>query len=93
MDDFKLKLLPKKPIGEDLFEGKSQENIAKIISENIKCNDDNHKMIGIEGKWGSGKSNVIELLRNRLDKSKYKFLSMMYGDIRKIYNESLFYKN
>lgn len=73
MDDFKLKLLPKKPIGEDLFEGKSQENIANIISENVKCNNDNHKMIGIEGKWGSGKSNVIELLRNRLDKSKYKF--------------------
>lgn len=73
MDDFKLKLLSKKPIGEDLFEGKSQENIANIISENVKCNNDNHKMIGIEGKWGSGKSNVIELLRNRLDKSKYKF--------------------
>ena len=73
MDKLKLKLLPKMPLGKDLFEGKSQENIAKIISENIKCNDDNHKMIGIEGKWGSGKSNVIELLKNQLDKSKYKF--------------------
>ena len=36
MDKLKLKLLPKMPLGKDLFEGKSQENIAKIISENIK---------------------------------------------------------
>lgn len=73
MEEFKLKLLPKKPLGKDLFEGQSQDNIAKVISENIKSNDFGHKMIGIEGGWGVGKSNVIELIQKKLDSSKYKF--------------------
>ncbi len=73
MNNDKLKFLSNKPLGKDLFEGQSQDNIANVISKNIEENDSNHKMIGIEGGWGVGKSNVIELIQRKLDNSKYKF--------------------
>lgn len=73
MNRHKAKFLSKKPLGKDLFEGQTQENISKVIADNIINEDENHKMIGIEGKWGSGKSNVIELLQQKLHKAEYKF--------------------
>lgn len=49
-----------KPEGKDLFEGKSQSIIADNIVQFITENDDNsRKVIGIEGEWGSGKSNTL----------------------------------
>lgn len=44
------------PCGEDLFEGKSHKTIAKNIKKLILSND-TCRVIGIDGGWGSGKSN------------------------------------
>lgn len=52
------KILSNEPNGEDLFESKSQENIAKsIIKEIGKLG-----LIGIEGSWGTGKSNLVKII-------------------------------
>ncbi len=69
--------LSNKPGGEDLFDGKSQERLAKAIANHINAMDTAKKpvvsrLLGLEGKWGSGKSNVIGLLRKELSE-KYTF--------------------
>jgi hypothetical protein len=60
------------PCGEDLFEGKSQETIANIISEMLQ-NKKNSKIIGIDGGWGSGKSNLVKLIENNLTGKNFQF--------------------
>lgn len=59
------------PIGEDLFEGKSQERIARVISDNIGYSD--FQVIGIDGGWGTGKSNLVKIVENILPEESYKF--------------------
>lgn len=59
------------PKGIDLFDGKSQERLANAIAMHIKETDRAEKLIsarliGLEGKWGSGKSNVIKMLEEKL---------------------------
>ena len=69
-----MKLLSNAPLGEDLFEGKSQKFIANAIVEELENNasqehrSDCQKMIGIEGSWGSGKSNLIKIVENEIKK-------------------------
>lgn len=67
------KFLDNKPCGEDLFESKSHERIAQQITNLLQGNTSIHA-IGIDGGWGSGKSNLVELIKNNLDKQKYHFL-------------------
>ena len=63
------RFIPDKPTGDDVFEGQSQTNLANNICEYIRSNDSASsrgreqmpRIIGLEGKWGSGKSNVVEL--------------------------------
>ena len=67
------------PKGEDLFEGKSQERLASAIAAHIEESDSNEaftlsRLIGIEGKWGSGKSNAIQILEDKL-KGSYTFFT------------------
>lgn len=62
-----------KPKGEDMFKGKSQERLAQAIATHISETDSTGntvfaRLIGLEGKWGSGKSNVIKLLETDLNK-------------------------
>lgn len=77
------------PCGEDLFEGKSHEKIADCIVEQLKDNE-NCNIIGIEGSWGSGKSNLVKLIKTKLQEKKIKkklhfmFIHMMYGGIKMI---------
>ncbi|ATV37292.1 ATP/GTP-binding protein [Prevotella intermedia] len=54
------------PCGEDLFEGKSHKTIAKNIKKLILSND-TCRVIGIDGGWGSGKSNLIKLVKKQLE--------------------------
>lgn len=56
------------PSGEDLFEGKSQEKTALTIFELILAKAFPNNVIGLEGNWGSGKSNVIKMLSDKFDK-------------------------
>lgn len=65
------KFLKNAPIGEDLFEGQSQEKIATVMADNIKTNE--FQIIGVDGGWGTGKSNLIEITKKKLDSKEYHF--------------------
>ncbi|OJU55143.1 MAG: hypothetical protein BGN96_12465 [Bacteroidales bacterium 45-6] len=62
-----------KPCGIDKFEGKSQERLTDAIANHIAANDSNKsninlsRIIGLEGGWGVGKSNVVKLLKNHVN--------------------------
>lgn len=61
-----INLLSNEPCHEDAFDGHSHQNIAFQIARLIK-EDVNRHIIGIEGGWGSGKSNLISLVNKRLN--------------------------
>lgn len=72
--------IPDKPQGEDVFEGKSQEHLAHSICNYIRSIDKRPdrtdgvnmpRIIGIEGRWGSGKSNVVRMVGSSLEKEGY----------------------
>jgi len=54
------------PEGTDLFEGKSHQQIAEQIAEIIRLNNSPSKLLGIDGPWGSGKSNLIKIIEFQL---------------------------
>lgn len=67
-----------KSLGEDFFEGQSQSKLAENISNYILKVDVKNtnkeslpRIIGIEGSWGSGKSNVVTKLDNKLKNLSY----------------------
>lgn len=64
------RFLSNEPCGQDLFEGQSHDRIAQSIVNLLETNDHN-QVIGIEGGWGSGKSNMIEMIRNKLNPDTY----------------------
>ena len=72
------RFIPEKPMGEDFFEGQSQSRLANSICDYIRSNDSTAsdervmpRIIGLEGSWGSGKSNVIEKIKNELQEEGY----------------------
>lgn len=73
------RFIPDKPTGDDVFEGQSQTNLANNICKYIRSNDSASsrergqmpRIIGLEGKWGSGKSNVVENIKKHLDGEGY----------------------
>lgn len=80
-----IKFLSNAPSGEDLFEGKSQESIANVIVDELENNASQEhrgkcqKMIGIEGCWGSGKSNLIKIVERKItEKGSKKFHFFLY---------------
>ena len=50
------------PEGKDFFEGKSQHLVAHAIYDTINSCTKLPHIMGLEGDWGSGKSNVIKQL-------------------------------
>lgn len=71
------RFIPTTPRGIDKFEGGSQKRLSETIAQHFQKNDllvENAlpRIIGIEGEWGSGKSNVVKMLREQL-KGKYYF--------------------
>lgn len=66
------------PSGEDLFEGKSHEKISNTIFELIKDKSLPNNVIGLEGKWGSGKSNVVSILNSKFDKLNSDYFFFTY---------------
>lgn len=82
----------------DLFEDGTHENVAKTL-EQLILSSNNAVTIGLEGSWGAGKSTVIHLLENKLDKKPDNTLFFSFdawahdGDpLRKIFLESLISK-
>lgn len=67
----KNKFLSDKPEGIDSFQSQAHTKIANVIADIIK--KDEIKLIGLEGEWGSGKSNIVKLLENKLSEEKYIF--------------------
>lgn len=61
-----IQFLSNEPCREDAFEGHSHKNIAKQVAIIIK-EDENRYIIGLEGGWGSGKSNLISLINKDLN--------------------------
>lgn len=74
-----IQFIQNKPCGEDKFEGGSQERLAKTIAQHFRQNDTLDesralpRIIGIEGVWGSGKSNVVKMLEKNLADDYYFF--------------------
>lgn len=67
----KNEFLSDKPEGRDSFQSQAHAKIANVIAEVIK--KDEIKLIGIEGEWGSGKSNIVKLLEKNLNEKEYIF--------------------
>lgn len=74
------RILSKSPCNADLFEGKAHEKLAKTIADEI-VSDENCTIIGIDGGWGSGKSNLVGMVEkclaegNSETKDKYHFFT------------------
>ena len=72
------RLLSKVPCNDDLFEGEAHRKLAIEISDEIR-NDDNCTIIGIDGGWGSGKSNLVGMIQKELsvgsNGAKYHFFT------------------
>lgn len=69
--------LKNEPLGEDLFEGKGQERIADVLVDII--NDERFKVIGIDGSWGTGKSNLVKIIQRKLEKRTSFFIYDVWG--------------
>lgn len=73
------------PVGKDLYKGCSQERLAESISNYIKDKDKTNsdspfqRIIGIEGEWGSGKSNVINMLQKSLNDNYVFYIHDAWG--------------
>ena len=70
------KILQNVPVGKDEFASKSQEHIAESIKKlilNIDNEESPIRLIGIEGGWGTGKSNLVKILEDKLSDEDYSF--------------------
>lgn len=93
--DFKFEVLQEQVATEDLFEEKTHERVASTLDELIRSTKQG-LTIGLEGGWGSGKSTVTNLLKDKLSDEDDKTLFFVFdawahdGDpLRKIFLESL----
>lgn len=74
----KYTFIKNQPLGEDLFSNKSQDKIATVISDKI-IKEHDFKIIGIDGEWGSGKSNLVKLIEKKLEISHKFFVYDVWG--------------
>lgn len=65
MNNIKGEILSKSPCNSDLFEGQAHQKLANVIADEIK-NDQKCTIIGIDGGWGSGKSNLVGMVEKAL---------------------------
>lgn len=72
--------LSNKPVGKDKFEGGAQQKTAENIINLIQQDYYSPKVIGVEGDWGAGKSNLIELIRSKIDKKYFTFIFDVWGN-------------
>lgn len=85
-------------LGNDLYEGKSQEKLAQAICNHITSIDaqflDDTKpiiprLIGLEGSWGSGKSNVVAQMQEMLKGNYFFFTYDAWGHQEDLQRRSL----
>ena len=72
--------IPDKPAGKDCFEGHSQERLAHSVCDYVRrvdakpegeAGNSMPRIIGLEGGWGTGKSNVVRMIDDELAKEGY----------------------
>lgn len=75
------KIVSTAPCNDDWFEGQSHKRIVSKIAD-IILDDSQHGIIGIDGGWGSGKSNLVGLTHKAINekikddkKKKYVFVT------------------
>lgn len=69
--------ISKAPCGKDLFAGKTHEKTAEQITQKI-LGSETSLMIGIDGGWGSGKSNLIQMIEKQVQKQEAKAIFFTY---------------
>ena len=57
------------PCGKDLFAGQAHQRIAEEIAQQLLHPSVPH-VIGLDGGWGAGKSNIIEIVRRKAQEKK-----------------------
>ncbi len=72
------KLLYDLPVASDAFSGGGHKRTASSLANTIQEFDDQTRSIGLEGKWGSGKSTIVEIAKSILDTEK-KAVSTTYS--------------
>lgn len=80
------RFIPDKPVGDDFFDGQSQERLSHAVCDYVRLLDAKPKdeplqkdqsvssmprIIGLEGGWGTGKSNVVRMIGRELDSNGY----------------------
>ncbi|GAA0319537.1 P-loop NTPase fold protein [Psychrobacter aestuarii] len=93
--DYSFHVLHEQVAKTDLFEDKTHEKVATTL--NTLMNQEKYGLtIGLEGSWGSGKSTIINILRQKLQEENKKVFFFAFdawahdGDpLRKIFLESL----
>ncbi|MEI2738116.1 MAG: P-loop NTPase fold protein [Chitinophagaceae bacterium] len=74
------KFIADQPLGEDRLISKSQEKLAKEIYSYIRENNQSkRRVIGINGEWGSGKSNMLEILKRECKNDFHVFTFDAWG--------------
>ncbi|PKG61164.1 P-loop NTPase fold protein, partial [Psychrobacter sp. Choline-3u-12] len=93
--DYSFHVLHEQVAKTDLFEDKTHEKVATTLNK-LMTQEEYGLTIGLEGSWGSGKSTIINILRQQLqeeDKNVFFFAFDAWahdGDpLRKIFLESL----
>lgn len=82
------KFLQTTPVGKDLFEGQAQENSAAAIARLIEDGGPQSKLIGLDGAWGSGKSNLIGIVKSKLATSHHFFVYDSWGHQEDLHRRS-----
>ncbi len=67
------------PLGEDLLEGRPHQSLAEQIAELIKEGNTENHLIGLDGPWGSGKSNVVKIIASNLKDTHHCFTFDAWG--------------
>ena len=88
--------LSNRPYGKDLLDGKSQDYVAQAIKKHIEEvdleKDSNNilpRIIGVEGSWGSGKSNMLLQLQDKLKSNYYFFTYDAWGNQEDLQRRSI----
>lgn len=92
----KTDFLSNRPLGKDLFDGQSQDYVAQAIRKHMEDVDAVKgesnilpRIIGVEGSWGSGKSNMLLQLQEKLKSNYYFFTYDAWGNQEDLQRRSI----
>ena len=76
------------PLGQNLFVGNAHAETAQRIAEVIQSNQSQNKLLGIDGAWGSGKSNLIKMIETTLKDTHHFFYYDAWGHQEDLHRRS-----